>query len=89
MTTTEGKTLAIITDEVRSMPIKQLDELADTLAWGTYGISGDQSMRKRTLNSLETDHLENILITQKQISYIYAKVILHILKMRYLDEAGK
>lgn len=86
MTTIEGQTLANITKTIRNIPNTTLDELANTKLWGTFGPDGVGPMRMRTLGSLDTEHLENILITQKQISTIYSAVILHILKGRYRSE---
>lgn len=51
--------------------------------WGSYGLSGRDALKYRPLIELDTNHLENILITQPQITPAYRATILHILKSRY------
>ncbi len=80
MTTEEHKNLTEITKSVRDIPYEALNELANTLEWGTYR---DGEYKFFPLNDLTSDHLENILITQRQIPYKYSRVILYILKNRY------
>lgn len=82
MTSADGKILTAITAEVNSVSSEQLDELSTTMRWGTFGPTGNKPMQIRFLNDLETDHLENILVTQKHIDYMYSKVILHLIKKR-------
>lgn len=85
MTPKDGQILARETKLVEGISKETLDKLANHLTWGTFGRTGDKPMKVKTLNSLDTGHLENILITQKQIDFIYSKVILHILKQRYIN----
>ena len=82
MTPTAGKTLAAITDAVNSITPSRLDELAATMPWGSFGSDGIRPREVRYLSDLDTDHLENILVTQKHIDFIYSKVILHLIKKR-------
>lgn len=63
-----------------------LDELAATTKWGTFGPNGDQPRVDKPLRDLDTDHLENILITQRHIAWQTSLVILHILKDRYINQ---
>lgn len=51
--------------------------------WGSYGPAADQPLNVRTLEDLDTEHLENILITQRHLSNEYAASILMLLKQRY------
>ncbi len=60
-----------------------LAKVRSELVWGTFGKQGDQPCKVRFLDDLETEHLENILITQKHISQVYSLVIVTILKERY------
>lgn len=61
----------------------------EQLKWGTYGPEGRGPLRMVYLIDLDTDHLENILITQPHISNRYAAAILQILKCRYLASRSK
>ena len=72
-----------IRDLRASLTDDDLDHLAAVTKWGTYGPNGDQPRVDKPLNQLDTDHLENILITQRHISWQISCVILHILKNRY------
>lgn len=66
----------------------ELERLANFLPWGTYGRDGRQVLKFKTLNSLETSHLENILITQthvQNVTPIFAKVILYLLRKRWAE----
>lgn len=60
-----------------------LDELAKKFVWGTYGPNGDQPLTWKPLESLKTDHLEAILITQYHLTEQQREVVLHVLKSRY------
>lgn len=51
--------------------------------WGTYGQKRDEDLQKYTIDTLSNQHLENILITQRQISIELAAAILVLLKKRY------
>jgi hypothetical protein len=75
--------LARATGDLSQLTTECLDQLARELPWGTYGKNGDQDRVVKFLGDLDTDHLENILITQRQIHVIYSKTILHILKRRW------
>lgn len=55
------------------------------LEWGSFGKNLDQTCRYRTLESLDTDHLENILIACPHITEQYKASILMLLKKRYLS----
>lgn len=67
---------------------KRLKERAKTLApaltWGTFGPNQNEQVQRKLLIELETDHLENILITQVHIPPVYRAIILEILKDRYI-----
>lgn len=69
------------------MPIFTSKELtleeAKKLKWGTYGKSGTDPLKWINLGDAETDHLEAIFETQPQISILYRKALLLILKERY------
>jgi hypothetical protein len=66
-----------------SLSEDDLGALAMTTKWGTFGPNGDQPRVDKPLIQLDTNHLENILITQRHISWQVSCVILHILKERY------
>ena len=83
MTPTEGMALTELTKQLNSYTQKELDDASKRLQWGTFGPDGQRPMQVRYLNDLDTDHLENIMVTQPQITPIYKKVILHILKLRW------
>jgi hypothetical protein len=51
--------------------------------WGTYGPKRDEELQQYTIDMLSTQHLENILITQPQISNETAAAILMLIKKRY------
>lgn len=63
-----------------------LEAKAREATWGTFGPNADQPMAERTLWDLDTDHLENILITERHIPLAYSIIILSILKLRYKAE---
>jgi hypothetical protein len=46
---------------------ESFDLVRASLAWGTRGITGDQPIRWVTVDTLETEHIQNILRTQHQI----------------------
>ena len=72
-------------------------EEAEALGWGTYGKGGLADhvtfgkalpeLEKKCLVDLETEHLESILETQKQIGAQYVEAITLILKSR--EDADK
>ncbi len=43
------------------------EENREALYWGTYGKNGDQPLQWKALKDLDTDHIEAILETQKQV----------------------
>ena len=55
----------------------------DEYQWGTFGPEADQPMTVRLLKDLDTEHLENILITQNQIGVEYRAAIILLLRERY------
>jgi hypothetical protein len=57
--------------------------LAFEMQWGTLGEDGRGEPEFIKLRDLETDHLENILVTQHHIQSNVKATILHILKRRY------
>ncbi len=67
-------------------------EEAEALGWGTYGKGGLaehvtfgtelREVEKKRLGDLETEHLEAILATQKQITVQYVEAITLILESR-------
>jgi hypothetical protein len=75
--------LATLTEDLSQLNSECLDYLAGSLEWRTYGKDGKGEGVIKALNDLDTDHLENILITQRHIHVIYSKTILHILKRRW------
>lgn len=54
--------------------------------WGTYGPEMAGPLRWVSLPQLETDHLENILITQRHLDPALVAAILKLLHERYLNE---
>lgn len=46
----------------RGFPIREI------LFWGTYGKNGDQPLKYIQLKNLDTDHIQAIIDTQKQLS---------------------
>ena len=66
--------------------VKRLRQEADdikedfSLKWGQVTLTG---VRSRFLTDLDTEHLENIIVTQAQITPLYKRTILAILKQRY------
>lgn len=82
MTPEAVKFLSKITNDIRSYPDEELDKYSILLKWTSYDESGKERKMK-SLCELDTEHLENILITQRHISLIYSRVILYILKKRY------
>jgi hypothetical protein len=61
---------------------QELDELANILQWGSYGINGDEGKKVRMICSLDTDHIANILVDQHHIGVLYRKVLLHVYTKR-------
>ncbi len=57
------------------------------LSWGFFGKELDQPVRYKTLDELDTDHLENIIIScGNTLPPKYLASILMLLKKRYSNE---
>ena len=63
-----------------------VDGHEDGYTWGSRGPDGGEELNERPLTDLDTDHLENILITQPQIDNARAAAILSILRKRYKEQ---
>lgn len=87
MTSTEGIALTELTKQLNSITPEQCDAYAKRLRWGTFGPTGLRPMEVRYLIDLDTDHLQNILMTQDSCPYLYRRVIIHILKNRWQLES--
>lgn len=57
-------------------------EFSNRLLWGTYGRPARHPVRWKQLRDLDTEHLQNILATQRQIPVIYSRAIMGILRER-------
>jgi len=79
-----GDKLAEITKAINTVSDDEVIEFSKKLKWGTYGPNGDQPVKIRYLYDLDTEHLENILVTQGHIGPIYIRTILVLLKHRYI-----
>lgn len=62
---------------------KSVSEKLDTYRWSTYDDHLDEPLDMFPLRNLSNQHLENILITQPQISNEMAAAILMTLKKRW------
>lgn len=60
------------------------DEIKSKMLWGTYGKNGDQPLTWLPMVTLTTEHLQNILDTQKHINVFVLDLITEILKEREL-----
>ena len=68
----------------------EVAELIDEIEWGTKGLCFQHNPPKIVkLVSLETSHLENILIGQPHIGNFMRAAILHILRERYAKEEAQ
>jgi len=79
----EDKTL----DDIESLEIyddEPIESMMKKLLWGTYGKDGNQPLKYVKLFECETDHLHNILKSQR-ISDYYKSVINYILEYRRLQ----
>lgn len=63
-----------------------LTEFMDNLTWRTYGRGGNDPLTRKRLRDCDTEHLQNILITQRQIPLIMSRAIIAILQERYIQE---
>lgn len=61
-----------------------LTEFMDKLTWATYGRGGKDPLTYKRLRDCDTEHLQNILITQRQIPLITSRAIIAILQERYV-----
>ncbi len=61
-----------------------LIEFMDKLTWGTRG--GSDPLTYKRLRDCDTEHLQNILITQRQIPLMMSRAIIAILQERYIQE---
>ena len=52
------------------------------LKWGTYGVDGDQPLRRITIKDMDTEHIEAVLETQHQINFMYHEVMTEELAYR-------
>lgn len=66
-------------EELKNSMIDKEDEVT----WGTFGPKRDENLQEYSIKNLSTQHLENILITQRHISNEMAAAILMLLKKRY------
>jgi hypothetical protein len=73
---------------VRDISDGRLDCFAHDIKWGTYGPKGTDQLVFKPLDKLDTEHLENILITQPDLRPLFIRVVLHILKKRYTATAS-
>lgn len=69
-------------DQCEALKEKVKDREAE-YTWGTYGPKRDEELQRYSITQLSTQHLENLLITQPQISNELAAAILMLLKKRY------
>jgi len=54
--------------EILSVYIEDgIEKVREVLSWGTYGITGTEPLHHLVLKDMETDHIENILATQRRI----------------------
>jgi len=69
-------------DECEALKEKVRDK-EEEYTWGTYGPKRDEELQHYCITKLSTQHLENLLITQPQITNELAAAILMLLKKRY------
>lgn len=60
-------------------------DFSDRLIWGTYGHPAQMPEQWKKLRDLDTEHLENIVITQRRIPLIYSRAIMLILRERHAE----
>lgn len=58
------------------------DDIKNKLVWGTYGKNGNESLRRKLVKDLDTDHLKAILETQTHIHALRKQAILDVLASR-------
>jgi hypothetical protein len=85
------KTVEIVYEHLTADQAEQLKQKVtgkeSEYVWGTYGPNRDEELQKYSIDTLSTQHLENILITCHYISNELAAAILMLLKKRY-DKYG-
>ena len=68
-----------MTEALNKTPKEDLENLSNTLVWGTYGGGSSKSLLKPVkLCDLELDHIRNILLTQNHISFEYRNVLMYL-----------
>jgi len=87
MTTNDGIRLANITQRLSELTADELNTILDHVMWTSYGLDGKGPATQRPLRALDTDHLENILVTQSHTAFEVRKAIIFLLKQRYLGKA--
>ena len=85
MTKEEGRILTEYTRQVNEIKPFQFERFANELKWGTYGPDGQGELKIKSLNELDTNHLENIIITQGQAPDIYKATIIYLIKKRWIQ----
>lgn len=65
-----------------------LSEFMDKLTWGTYGRPAAYPVKYKKLRELDTEHLQNILATQRQIPIIMSRAIMAILAERVAGDSA-
>lgn len=65
---------------------EQMEEAIGEITWGTYGPDGKQPCKYIPLKDLDTEHLENILIFMSHPRPVMKKLLLYVLKKRYIEE---
>lgn len=68
--------------ECEQLKLEIVDKIPE-MTWGTFGPDGDQPLQYKPLAELDTDHLENILISQPTLNTNFKAAIVVILKNRY------
>lgn len=68
--------------EMGLKPDDLLCAFANKLIWGTLGQPAKYPVKYKFLYELDSEHLRNILATQRQIPVIYSRAILFILQER-------
>ncbi len=64
--------------------LASFEEIKRSLPWNTYGPQGSQPLTPVRLIECDTNHLENILATQKHLTLLQYHVIIAILRDRWL-----
>ena len=65
-----------------------LEHMANTLVWGSYGVSGREPLKLSKFYQLESDHIENIL-TFCNLHPMTRRVFLYILRKRQSSSSSK